>query len=131
METVSSSCVVSVVGRLLVWLESLALRQLLTSGQEIVLFSIHSELPQNSPPKKAFSLPESWHILLNFAANVRRMNTSVHTYRGCTTAFARLRSVHKEETDTNSVCAKSPFILRSQCPVEQWSCLTYWDKFVN
>lgn len=63
METVSSSCVVSVVGLLLVWLESLALRQLLTSGQEVMLFSIRSELPQNSfaPPKKAFLLPESWH----------------------------------------------------------------------
>lgn len=66
METVSSSCVVSVAGLLLVWLESLALRQLLTSGQEVMLFSIHSELPQNSfaPPKKAFLLPASWHILL-------------------------------------------------------------------
>lgn len=70
METVSSSCVVSVVGLLLIWLESLALRQLLTSGQEIMLFSIHSELPLNTlalhkKKKKAFLLPESWHILLN------------------------------------------------------------------
>lgn len=83
-ETVSRCYVVSVVVLLLVWFESLTLRQLLTSGQEIMLFSIHSELPQNSfGPPKNFWLPESWHILLNplychfFFYNV---NISINTY---------------------------------------------------
>lgn len=59
METVSTNCVVSVAGLLLDWLVSLALCQLLTSEQEIMLLPIHSDHPQNS-----FAL-RGWHILLN------------------------------------------------------------------
>lgn len=109
METVSTNCVVSVVGLLLDWLVSLALCQLLTSEQEIMLLSIHSDHPQNSfapPKKKAFSRPEGLAYPVKFS--LLHINMSLHTHCSCTTAYGRLRLLYTltRGNSTHTVCVQ-------------------------
>lgn len=109
VETVCSNCVVSVVGLLLVWLVSLAPCQLLTSEQEIMLLSIHSDSPRTLLPlqkKKAFSLPEG--LAYPVKPSLLHINMSLHTHCGCTTAYGQLRLLYTltRGNSTHTVCVQ-------------------------
>lgn len=126
VETVTSSCVVSVVGFWLAWLESLTLRQLLTSGQETMLFFHLQWAPSElfCPSKKAFWLPESWHILLNPLCCYYHTRKHKYSHIGLHVP-ARLHVLNwdycknwPDEPDTCSTSTKSPFILWVHCAVK-------------
>lgn len=63
METVSSGCVVSVAGLSLNWLESIALRQILTSGQEVIFPSTLTPPLPRQPHTKVF-FPQTFNFLI-------------------------------------------------------------------